>query len=62
MLWRESVRGAYVANAAIKLKAENADWSYERIAQEADQLASSEDTLVERCRAGRSANASRALP
>lgn len=60
VVWRESVRGAYLGNMAIKLKAENPDWTYERIATEAERRLASEAAHVDRCLAARHATALRA--
>jgi hypothetical protein len=59
VVWRESVRGAFLANMAIKLKAENPDWSYARIGSEAERQLVSESAQVDRCLAGRHAAAQR---
>jgi hypothetical protein len=56
VVWRESVRGAFIANVAIKLKAENPAWSYPRIAAEAERLAGLEADRIEQCLGERHAN------
>ena len=55
VIWRESLRSAVLSNFAIKLKAENPGWSYERIASEAAQLLALRHEMVERCVAERKA-------
>jgi hypothetical protein len=37
-IWKESVEGIYLSDVAIKLRAENPDWSYERIAKESREI------------------------
>jgi hypothetical protein len=49
LVWRESLRGAFLSDLAIKLKAENASWSYRRIASEAERLIAFESERIERC-------------
>jgi hypothetical protein len=53
VVWRESLRGAFLSDVAIKLKAEHPGWSYERIASEARSLIASEDERIEKCFAER---------
>ena len=48
-VWRESLRGAFVSDIAIKLRAENPRWSVERVATEAAQRSKAESELLERC-------------
>jgi len=59
LVWRESVRAAYLGNAAIKLKAENPDWSYERVAAESRRLLAADEARVSGCVTSRYANALR---
>lgn len=35
IIWKDSLKGIYVADSAIKLKAEHVDWSFEKIGKEA---------------------------
>ncbi len=53
MVWRKSVRGALVAIMAIKLRAENPDWSYERIAIEGERVAVGAAGRIDECVNGR---------
>jgi hypothetical protein len=53
LVWRESVRGAFLSDMAIKLKAENERWNYKRVATEAERLMVSESERIERCFAER---------
>jgi len=55
LVWRESLKGAFASDVAIRLKAEQAAWSYLRIAEEADRLTSLESRRFERCFAERRA-------
>jgi hypothetical protein len=48
-VWRESLRGAFVSDMAIKLRAENPRWSLERIAAEARQRFETESERMEQC-------------
>jgi hypothetical protein len=48
-IWLESLRNGFLSHAAIKLKAENPDWSYARIAAEAERLLAFESERIERC-------------
>jgi len=48
-VWRESLRGAFVSDMAIKLRAENPRWSVARVAAEAGQRLESESERVEQC-------------
>jgi len=52
-VWRESLRGAFLSDVAIKLKAENPSWSYERIASQGELLIAPESERIERCFAER---------
>ena len=49
LVWRESLQGAFLSDVAIKLKAENSSWSYERIASEGERLIQSEAERIEQC-------------
>jgi hypothetical protein len=49
VVWRESLRSAFLSDVAIKLKAENQGWSYVRISSEAERLIASESEQIERC-------------
>jgi hypothetical protein len=49
LVWRESLQGAFLSDVAIKLKAENPIWSYERIASEAERLIEAEAERMEQC-------------
>jgi hypothetical protein len=49
VVWRESLRGAFLSDVAIKLKAEHPRWSYERIASEAGSLFAREHERIEKC-------------
>ena len=53
IVWRESLRGAFHSDLAIKLKAENPTWSYARIAAEAKRLTSAQSDRLQRCFAER---------
>ena len=46
VVWRESLRGAFVSDIAIKLRAENPRWSVERVATEAAQRSKAESELL----------------
>jgi hypothetical protein len=48
-VWRESLRGAFVSDMAIKLRAENPRWSVARVAAEAAQRLESDSERVEQC-------------
>jgi hypothetical protein len=48
-VWRESLHGAFVSDMAIKLRAENPRWSFERIATEAEQRFEAESERIEQC-------------
>jgi hypothetical protein len=48
-VWRESLRGAFVSDMAIKLRAENPDWNVERVAAEAGQRLGAESERMEQC-------------
>jgi hypothetical protein len=49
LVWRESLQGAFLSDVAIKLKAENPGWSYERIASEAERLIETQAERIEQC-------------
>jgi hypothetical protein len=53
MVWRDSLRGVFLSDVAIKLKAENPTWSYPRIAAEADRLRRQEEGALRQCRGAR---------
>lgn len=53
LVWRKSLQGAFLSDAAIKLKAENPDWSYERIAAEAQRFFELQAPQIEQCIASR---------
>jgi hypothetical protein len=55
LVWRESLKGAFQSDVAIRLKAEQPAWDYLRIAAEAERLASLESKRFERCFADRRA-------
>ncbi len=48
-IWRESLRGMFLSDVAVKLHAENPGWSYARIAAEAERLLASEADLITTC-------------
>jgi hypothetical protein len=48
-VWRESLRGAFVSDMAIKLRAENPRWSVERVAAEAGPRFEAESERMEQC-------------
>jgi len=48
-VWRESLRGAFVSDMAIKLRAENPQWSVEGVATEAGQRFEAESGRMEQC-------------
>jgi hypothetical protein len=49
VVWRESLRGAFVSDTAIKLLAENPHWSVERVATQAGQRFEAESERMEQC-------------
>lgn len=49
VVWRESLRGAFLSDMAVKLKAENSGWSYERVASEAERLIAPQSERIRRC-------------
>jgi len=48
-VWRESLRGAFVSDMAIKLRAENPRWSFERVTAEARQRFEAQSERMEQC-------------
>jgi len=48
-VWHESLRGAFVSDMAIKLRAENPGWSVERVVTEAEQRFEAESERMEQC-------------
>jgi hypothetical protein len=48
-VWRESLRGAFVSDMAIKLRAENPHWNVARVAAEASRHFESESERMEQC-------------
>jgi hypothetical protein len=48
-VWRESLRGAFVSDMAIKLRAENPRWSVEHVAMEAGHRFEAESEQMEQC-------------
>lgn len=52
MVWGEALKGMFLSDVAIKLKAEHPAWSYAKVAGEAARLWRAEPGLAERCRAG----------
>jgi hypothetical protein len=48
-VWRESLRGAFASDIAIKLRAENPRWSVERVATQAAQRSEAESEHMEQC-------------
>ena len=53
VVWRESLSNAFLSDMAIALKAENPDWSYERIASEARRMMDFQSDRMDRCFADR---------
>jgi hypothetical protein len=53
VVWRHSLRVAFLSDMAVKLKSENPTWSYKRIALEAEQLIASEGLRFDQCFAAR---------
>jgi hypothetical protein len=53
-VWRESLRGAYASDMAVKLRAEHPTWSFARISREAERLRAEAEPEIERCRRDRS--------
>ena len=49
VVWRESLRGTYISDIAIRVRAENPGWSLERVADEATRAADADTDAVERC-------------
>jgi hypothetical protein len=52
LVWSETLKGMFLSDVAVKLKAEHPDWSHRRVATEAERRWSAEPELVDRCRAG----------
>jgi len=48
-VWRQSLRGAFLSDGALKLRAEYPDWSYARIAEKAQHMLESESEQVDAC-------------
>ncbi len=55
LVWKESLKGAYHSDLAVRLKAEQPGWSYSRITAEAERLTAAESERLERCFAERRA-------
>jgi hypothetical protein len=53
-VWRESLRGTYASDVAIKLRAEHPAWSFAQISHEAERLRGEAEPDLERCRRERS--------
>ena len=53
LIWRESLRAAFLSSAAIKLRAENPSWTYARVAEEANLLMTLDPGRFDTCLAGR---------
>lgn len=51
MVWSEALKGMFLSDVAIKLKAEHQAWSYAEVAEEAARRWRAEPGLAERCRA-----------
>lgn len=49
VVWRESLRGAFHSDVAIKLRAEHADWTYADIAKESKRLTSAQSAQLAQC-------------
>ncbi len=49
VFWRETLRGTFMTDIAIRLRAENAGWSFRRIAEEAARHADAQADEIERC-------------
>jgi hypothetical protein len=50
MVWTKSLRGIFMSDLSLKLKAEHPDWSYPRIHAEAKRRWDLDGELVDRCR------------
>ena len=48
-IWRESLKGIFLSDVSIKLKAENPAWSYIKVKEEADKLLKTEKENLEHC-------------
>jgi hypothetical protein len=57
LVWRESLRGAFGSDVALKLRAEHPAWSFKRIGAEVERLGREAEGLIERCAAHRVAPA-----
>lgn len=53
LVWKESLKGAYHSDLAVRFKAEQPTWSYARIAAESERLTAAESERLERCFAER---------
>ena len=53
LLWRESLRGSYLSNAALKFKAEHPEWGYAQIRSASENLMAAESRTLDRCLADR---------
>ena len=53
LVWKESLKGAYHSDLAVRFKAEQPGWSYAHIAAEAERLTAAESERLERCFAER---------
>jgi hypothetical protein len=51
LVWREALKGMFLSDVALKLKAEHPAWSYAQVAGEAGHRWRAEGGLVDRCRA-----------
>jgi hypothetical protein len=51
MVWSEALKGMFLSDLALKLKAEHPAWSYTEVAEEAGKRWRAEPGLAERCRA-----------
>jgi hypothetical protein len=52
MVWSEALKGMFLSDVAIMLKAEHPAWSYAEVADEAARRWRADPGLAERCRAG----------
>jgi hypothetical protein len=53
LVWSKSLRGIFLSDVAVKLKAEHPDWTYARVAEVADILFREARGELERCLADR---------
>lgn len=58
LVWSKSLRGIFLSDVAVKLKAEHPDWSYAQVGEAADGLFRDARGELERCLADRRAAAS----